>query len=1250
MIPPFNAFSELLAETGPQTPPRAAITADCRRPESELIPTLLEAARLSPEQALAARMLARRLATGVRERVGGSGREGLVQALLQEFSLSSQEGVALMCLAEALLRIPDSATRDALIRDKLAGGDWERHLGHSASLFVNAATWGLLVTGRLAGTHSEHGLRAALGRVVARGGEPVIRLAMDRALRLLGEQFVAGETIQSALARAQQREARGFRHSYDMLGEAARTDEDAQRYFLAYESAIHAIGAAAGGRGVIAGPGISIKLSALHPRYVRAQRVRVMGELYPRLRALAALAAGYDIGLNIDAEESERLDLSLDLLEALCMDAGLAGWNGIGFVVQAYQKRCPAVLAHLVALARQSGHRLMLRLVKGAYWDTEIKAAQVLGLAGYPVYTRKAYTDLAYLACARSLLAAPDAVFPQFATHNAHTLAAVLQMAGPDFSTERYEFQCLHGMGEPLYEQVVGTAESGGLARPCRIYAPVGRHETLLAYLVRRLLENGANTSFVHRVADPAVSIDELVTDPVAQVEAWAEAEGRVGAPHPSVPLPPDLFGKPRRNASGLDLADEQVLAELASALTVQAHSDWRAAPLLASAVSATDWRPLTDPADARDIVGQVQDALEDDVSRAIASAEAALPGWLARGAEARAAILLRAAEGLETARVGLISLLVREAGKTLSNAVGELREAVDFLRYYAQRLHSDPSERGGLEIHRPLGVVACISPWNFPLAIFVGQVAGALAAGNTVLAKPAEQTPLTAAEATRILLLAGVPADVLQLLPGAGETVGAQLVADPRVRGVVFTGSVAVARRLQQVLAQRAAEQGPVALIAETGGINTMIVDSSALPEQVVADVLTSAFDSAGQRCSALRILCLQEEIADAVLQMLRGAMAELTVGDPARLATDVGPLIDAEARARIDAHLQAMAARGHRIFQATRMDAGEAARGHFLAPTLIEIAAIDEVEEEVFGPVLHVLRFPRTGLSALVDAINARGYGLTLGLHTRIDESVETLAARAKVGNLYVNRSMIGAVVGVQPFGGEGLSGTGPKAGGPLYLDALRVPAPLALFAAVADLAPEEDVAAEETDPALAALQVWARRSMQEELAQTCARLAGQRPRRLAWRLPGPTGERDIYRLLPRREVLCLAGTESDVLTALAAVLAAGGHARLQRGAETAALEAALPTTVLARVVWTDAATAALPPPDAVICLGPPERIAQVCRQVAEWPGAIVPVIGLPAGTQELPLLRLMQERVISINTSAAGGNTTLMGMQSE
>mgnify|MGYP000846907377 FL=1 len=1038
-----------LTPFAPATQPlRSAITAAWRLPEPQAVPAVLAQARLPEPVAQAAHTLALRLAGALRGRKAAVGRAGIVQGLLQEFALSSQEGVALMCLAEALLRIPDAATRDALIRDKIAHGQWQAHLGKSPSLFVNAATWGLLLTGKLVSTHSETGLGAALGRLTAKGGEPLIRKGVDMAMRMMGEQFVTGETIGEALGNARALEAQGFRYSYDMLGEAALTTADAQRYLRDYEQAIHAIGKASAGRGVYEGPGISIKLSALHPRYSRAQVERVQAELYPVLKHLAELAHGYDIGLNIDAEEADRLELSLDLLERLCFEPTLAGWQGIGFVVQAYQKRCPAVIDFIVDLARRSGHRLMVRLVKGAYWDSEIKRAQVDGMDGYPVYTRKAYTDLAYIACARRLLAAPDAVYPQFATHNAHTLAAIYQMAEPaQYTPGQYEFQCLHGMGEPLYEQVVGPASAGGLGRPCRIYAPVGTHETLLAYLVRRLLENGANTSFVNRIADPDIPLDTLVEDPVVSVQQMAVAEGALGLPHPAIALPRDLYaavpGLARPNSSGLDLANEAQLRALAQQMAESAGVQWAAAPLLAREASlmpladAPAPQPVRNPAQHQDVVGTVQEAGVLATDQALADAAAFAPTWAATPPAERAAMLERAADALEADMPRLLSLLAREAGKTCANGVAEVREAVDFLRYYAVQA------RSAFDSYLPspvvaLGPIVCISPWNFPLAIFTGQVAAALAAGNPVLAKPAEQTPLVAAEAVRVLWAAGVPRAALQLLPGRGEVVGARLVADARVQGVMFTGSTEVARILQRTLATRLGAHGqPVPLIAETGGQNAMIVDSSALAEQVVADVVASAFDSAGQRCSALRVLCVQEDAADRIVQMLKGAMAELQMGQPALLATDVGPVIDEEARQGIERHVAALEARGRAVHRITRggVDAVPTG-GTFVPPTLIELDNLGELQREVFGPVLHLVRYRRKDLGTLLQQINATGYGLTLGLHTRIDETIQQVVGQAQAGNVYVNRNMVGAVVGVQPFGGEGLSGTGPKAGGPLYL----------------------------------------------------------------------------------------------------------------------------------------------------------------------------------------------------------------------
>ena len=1224
-MPTTSAF-EPLAQSLPELGPlRQAICAAARLAEPQVVQPLLEQARVPASMGQDIQQLALRLAGALRQSQQGSG--GLVQGLLQEFSLSSQEGVALMCLAEALLRIPDSATRDALIRDKISRGNWSQHLGNSPSLFVNAATWGLVVTGKLVSTHSESGLSSSLARLIGRGGEPLIRKGVDLAMRMMGEQFVTGQTIAEALHNARGREAQGFRFSYDMLGEAAVTQQDAQRYLQSYEQAIHAIGAASDGRGIYGGPGISIKLSALHPRYRRAQRARVLAELYPVLLRLSQLARQYDIGLNIDAEESDRLDLSLDLLERLCFAPQLAGWNGIGFVIQAYLKRSPQVVDFVVDLGRRSQHRLMVRLVKGAYWDSEIKHAQVDGLAQYPVYTRKQHTDLSYLACARRLLAASDAVYPQFATHNAHTLAAVYHLAGPDWQEGQYEFQCLHGMGEPLYQQVVGDAP-GQLGRPCRVYAPVGTHETLLAYLVRRLLENGSNTSFVNRMADPDVALEDLVQDPVQAVDQAAAREGAAGLEHARIPLPSALFGAERANSAGVDLNDETTLQALAQALRQSASRDWDAAPLLAVEAQPLAPQAVTNPADRADVVGQVCDASAADVQAALGCAAQAAPGWAAMPPGERAAALERCADLLQAELFPLMGLLVREAGKSYANAVGEVREAIDFLRYYAAQARRDFDNAS----HQPLGPVVCISPWNFPLAIFLGQVSAALAAGNVVLAKPAEQTPLVAAWAVRALWQSGVPRAALQLLPGPGHTVGAQLVADARVQGVLFTGSTEVARLLQRQLAQRlSATQQPVVLVAETGGQNAMIVDSSALAEQVVADVMNSAFDSAGQRCSALRVLCLQQDGADHVVAMLQGAMAQWRLGNPALLEVDLGPVIDEQARATIARHIETMRGKGHRVFQAAGPDVPTG--GSFVPPTLIEIDSLDELDREVFGPVLHVLRYRRDRLDELLAQINRTGYGLTLGVHTRIDETLSRITQQARVGNVYANRNMVGAVVGVQPFGGDGLSGTGPKAGGPLYLRRLLSSAP------ALRLGSAEAVAT----PVLSALEKWALERQNGSLVQQCLGFARQAAREPSRALPGPTGERNLYSLVPRERVLCLAEDPQDLLAQLAAVLATDGRALWT--AAHRPLWQQLPGVVQGRIETVDDWTTA--PFDVVLHHGSAESLLTLCAAVAQRPGAIASVLGLRAGDRQIALERLLVERSLSVNTAAAGGNASLMTM---
>ncbi len=1239
---PFLDFAEQIL---PQSVTRSAVTAAWRRPETDAVPMMLEQARLPAALAEKTHQLAYQLADKLRHQKGATGRAGMVQSLLQEFSLSSHEGVALMCLAEALLRIPDKPTRDALIRDKISNGNWQSHLGRSPSLFVNAATWGLLFTGRLVSTHNESNLSSSLNRIIGKGGEPLIRKGVDMAMRLMGEQFVTGETIAEALANARKLEEKGFRYSYDMLGEAALTAGDAKAYLLSYQQAIHAIGKASNGRGIYEGPGISIKLSALHPRYSRAQYERVMEELYPILKSLTLLARSYDIGINIDAEEADRLELSLDLLEKLCFEPELEGWNGIGFVIQAYMKRCPFVIDELIDLAQRSRRRLMIRLVKGAYWDSEIKRAQMEGLEGYPVYTRKVYTDISYLACARKLLAVPSLIYPQFATHNAHTLAAIYQLAGNNYYPGQYEFQCLHGMGEPLYEQVVGKVADGKLNRPCRIYAPVGTHETLLAYLVRRLLENGANTSFVNRIADTSLPIDELVADPVSAVEKLGASEGAIGLPHPKIPLPRDLYGDNRVNSAGLDMANEHRLASLSSALLSSAAQPCLAEPMIDGEAGAGELRDILNPAAPGDRVGQVREATEQEVSVALDAAVNSGPIWFATPPQERAAILERAAQIMEGQMQQLLGILVREAGKTYNNAIAEVREAVDFLYYYAGMVRDDFDN----ETHRPLGPVVCISPWNFPLAIFTGQIAAALAAGNSVLAKPAEQTPLIAAQAVQILLDAGVPPGVLQLLPGQGETVGAQLTGDVRVRGVMFTGSTAVATLLQRNLAGRLDQHGrPVPLIAETGGMNAMIVDSSALTEQVVIDIVASAFDSAGQRCSALRLLCIQEDVADHTLKMLRGAMAECRMGNPERFSTDIGPVIDAEAKANIDRHIQAMRNKGFTVYQAVQdnpQDSKEWNSGTFVKPTLIELGQVSDLDKEIFGPVLHVVRFTRTNLPQLVEQINASGYGLTLGVHTRIDETIAQVTANARVGNLYVNRNMVGAVVGVQPFGGEGLSGTGPKAGGPLYLYRLLAHRPDSALRLTFDRQDAERPADSTLRQSLLAphqaLSNWAKDK--PELAELCQHYGDLAQAGVVRLLPGPTGERNTFSLLPRDQVLCLADNEQDALIQLAAVTSVGSKALWQDDELHRALLASLPEAVKARITLARDPLAA--EFDAVIYHGDADQLRTLCEQIAAREGAIVSVQGFARGETNLLLERLLIERSLSVNTAAAGGNASLM-----
>jgi len=1136
---------------------RAAVRAAHLAPEGPALDALVAAH--APDAGLRRRAV-RRGADLVR-RMRGDGNPGLMEVFLAEYGLSTREGIALMCLAEALLRVPDAATVDALIEDKIAPSEWGAHLGHSASPLVNASTWALMLTGRV--LKDGEGMAGVLKGAVRRLGEPVIRAAVGRAMREMGQHFVLGQDMAEAMRRAAVEERRGYAYSYDMLGEAAMTAADAAAYFGAYMGAIRALEPACRSDDIRVNPGISIKLSALFPRYEQAQKGRVMAELVPRVIELARVARAQHMGLNIDAEEADRLDLSLDVIEAVLADPALAGWDGFGVVVQAYGKRAGAVIDWLHALAERHDRRFMLRLVKGAYWDTEIKRAQVAGLSDFPVWTRKAATDVAYLCTARKLLGMTDRIFPQFATHNAQSVAAILEMGGDH---DAYEFQRLHGMGESLHELV--RAENGPR---CRIYAPVGRHRDLLAYLVRRLLENGANSSFVNQVLDGDVPTETVARDPFEAL----------GAPGPAaVVAPPRLFGAARVNSKGFDLTDPVTLSEIAAARAPFAEEPWQAGPLLAGPVAGGAVWPVMNPARSGDRVGTLSVAAPEDVETALASARM----WDAPVAE-RAAVLMRAADLYEAHHGEIFAALAREAGKTLPDAVGELREAVDFLRYYAVQAQ-------GLSAPA-LGVFGCISPWNFPLAIFTGQIAAALAAGNGVVAKPAEATGLIAHRAVQLLHEAGVPRHALQLLPGPGGEVGAALSSDPRIAGLCFTGSTATAQTINRA---RAAHLDPSApLIAETGGLNAMVVDSTALPEQAVRDIVASSFQSAGQRCSALRLLYLQEDVADTILEMLQGAMAELRLGDPWHLSTDIGPVIDARAKSGIVEHIEAARAEGRVLAEVVAPGDGS-----FVGPTILRLpGGIAALEREIFGPVLHVATYRAADLGRVVADVNARGYGLTFGMHSRIDDRVQEVTAAIRVGNTYVNRNQIGAVVGSQPFGGEGLSGTGPKAGGPAYLPRFTQTAP---GVGGGQAGPQADRAA---------------------LARALAALPDVKGTVLSVEdLPGPTGESNRLSTHPRGRVLCL-GPGRD---------AAEAQKRLAERAGCAALAVAeqVPCD------WLET----LEPLDAVLIWADGEQARGYATALAAREGALIPLV---TAADPVPFLTL--ERHLCIDTTAAGGNAALL-----
>lgn len=1005
-----------------------------RADETKCLETLIEYLS-STEIGLDVEERAKRLVAEIREQ---RLKKGGINAFMAEYDLSNQEGVALMCLAEALLRIPDKLTADRLIADKIGNANWKKHLGESESLFVNAATYGLQISSKIVRENdfSPRALNGALTEFFKKNSKAAIRQVMRYAMRVLGNHFVMGETIEQAEERALKGEIKGYRYSFDMLGEAARTDKDALHYFDDYTKSIHAIGKSkqAKQKTMLQRHGISIKLSALHPRYEYQHEDRMFNELYPRVKELCVLAKGYDIALTIDAEESDRLIPSLKILAKLAAEPDLQNWNGLGLAIQAYQKRCFYLIDYLHELALETKRRFMVRLVKGAYWDTEIKMAQEQGLEGYPVFTRKVYTDVSYLACAKKMLSYTDTLYPMFATHNAHSVSAVFKMAG---SYRDYEFQCLYGMGDSLYDQIVNP--SSEIAMPCRVYAPVGSHEHLLAYLVRRLLENGANTSFVNQILNTRVSVADLVKNPITEAIALELK------PHPHIPNPRNIYGEKRMNSKGLDLSNPHILMQVVNEVHEACQDQWLALPMLAEKKEFSHTkRAVQNPADTRETIGHVIEAGVNDVELALESAAKAFPEWVLTPVSERANMLRRMADLLESNMTRFMALAIKEAGKTIPNAISEVREAVDFCRYYAEqaeRVFGTPTEFQGITGEKNLlewqgrGIIVCISPWNFPLAIFLGEVTAALAAGNVVIAKPSGQTTLIATFAIEMLHQAGFPRAVVQMLPGSGRVVGTKLISDPRTAGVIFTGSTETARSINENLAQKG---GPIVpFIAETGGQNAMIVDSSALPEQVVRDVIGSAFDSAGQRCSALRVLYLQHDIADNVIEMLKGAMTELKVGNPMLLSTDVGPVIDEAAQKQLLEHIENMKAEAKLLYQTPVNDT----EGYFVPPTMVELPNIRLLKREVFGPVLHVIRYHASQVDDVIEQINSTGYGLTFGIHSRIDSFINYVKDRIHVGNIYVNRNMIGAVVGVQPFGGQGLSGTGPKAGGPYYLPRLAL-----------------------------------------------------------------------------------------------------------------------------------------------------------------------------------------------------------------
>ncbi|NMT64465.1 bifunctional proline dehydrogenase/L-glutamate gamma-semialdehyde dehydrogenase PutA [Marinobacter orientalis] len=1180
--------------------------------EYTVISEMIAGAQLTQEERKAISARAAELVRSVRK----NARSTIMEKFLAEYGLTTKEGVALMCLAEALLRVPDSTTINDLIEDKITSGCWGDHRGKASSSLINTATIALLMTSNLLRDSERKSVGETLRKLLKRMGEPVIRTVAGQAMKEMGRQFVLGRDIKEAQKAGEDYMKKGYTYSYDMLGEAARTDHDAQRYYNSYSDAIDSIARHCSGD-VRKNPGISVKLSALLARYEYGNKERVMKELVPRAKRLVNKAAAANMGFNIDAEEQDRLDLSLDVIETLLSDPALAGWNGFGVVVQAYGKRASFLLDWLYAMAEKYDRRIMVRLVKGAYWDAEIKRAQVMGLDGFPVFTRKACSDVSFLSCSTKLLNMTDRIYPQFATHNAHSVSAILELARVR-GEANYEFQRLHGMGESLHSQVM--KESGV---PCRIYAPVGPHRELLAYLVRRLLENGANSSFVNQIVDESITPETIAKDPIDSVREMGEDISSKAIVHPS-----RIFGENRRNSKGWDLTDPVTIEAIEKGRGAYKEHHWKGGPLIAGDVSGTEVQVVRNPANPDDLVGHVTQANEADIDTAISAAQEGFKSWSATSAEERAACLRKVADLYEENTYELFALTTREAGKSLSDAVAEIREAVDFANFYANEgvRYEDSGEARG--------PVVCISPWNFPLAIFTGQILANLVAGNVVLAKPAEQSSLLAVRAVELMHEAGIPRDAIQLLPGTGATVGGGLTSDSRVAGVCFTGSTNTAKMIDKAMAENM--EPDAVMVAETGGLNAMIVDSTALPEQVVRDVLASSFQSAGQRCSALRMLYIQNDIADSLLEMLYGAMEELGIGDPWLLSTDVGPVIDDPSARKIIDHCKKFENRDQLLKKLSVPH-----KGNFVSPAVLRVNGIEDLEEEIFGPVLHVATFDAKDIDKVVDDINAKGYGLTFGVHSRVDRRVDRIASRIKVGNTYVNRNQIGAIVGSQPFGGEGLSGTGPKAGGPQYVRRFMkgetVQRPTESI--------DGKVDARKLESLIGKLDGMDSPKPKARI-ETMKQLFDSVPEPLdahAEEMPGPTGESNILSNHARGTVLCLGPDKETAIEQMTMALAQGNKAvviapGVSHTVDRAA-RAGLPVVGVEGRLEPEAVET-VNGFDAVVSCAKPSLLKPYRRALMKRDGALLPLI-----TEHKLDQRYVIERHLCVDTTAAGGNASLI-----